>query len=75
MNDLCIDFDLERFGLALETHVLVVKFLGPIHQGCIGGYFSTVRDGSGVIGGDVVVSGYILKFMEQDILIFLIAFF
>ena len=67
-------FELEGFRICAEAAILVGELLGSVKEGPIRGNFSAVRNDAGGHGKAVLTRGKILKFLEQNILIFLVIF-
>ena len=67
-------FELEGFWIGAEAAILVGSLLGSVEEGPIRGDFSAVRNDAGGHGKAVLAGGKILKFLKQNILIFLVIF-
>lgn len=67
-------FELEGFWIGAEPAILVDKLLGSVEKGSIRGDFSAVGNDAGGCGKTVLAGGKILKFLKQNILIFLVIF-
>ena len=75
MDELCIDFDLERLRLAAKATVLVGKFLSPVNKRrSIRRHFSAERDRTMSGGKAALTRRQVFEFIEQYILVLFIAF-